>query len=243
MQLFPTLLHHNFRWVALPCVKFQPNHQPMKHILTLALAAMTSFGFSQDLATFRKHELGINSTHFLQNFLNLGSGTSATLNPYLFTYRYCGQNFALRSGLGLMTSSLDEDDPNSNSSTKQSARDVDFRLGAEWRKQLNQRWRTNLGFDVHYGQTFTSIETTSGFDNATITDNLLSYGFGPVWGIQFDINDRLRLFTETSFTFTTWEQTEKSEFSSNPQFDEEQKTSGTGSAFTLPTNIYFAITL
>lgn len=193
--------------------------------------------------TARKHELGVNGTSFFQQFLNFGGANSVLISPYLVTYRYTGENYALRLGLGASTLSSESEDGPSQSSSKSSGTTIDLRLGGEKRWKLNDRWTTTVGVDFVYGSDKTNFETTNISETTTIETNLTAIGGGPVWSINFDINDRMRLYTEASFYFTQSTREQKESFSSNPQFNDDTKVTGTQGGFTLPTNVYFAILL
>ena len=81
----------------------------------------------------------------------------------------------------------------------------------------------------------------SGFDRVTTSTDVTGIGGGPVWGIQFNLNDRLSLQTEAALYALSSTTKEKSQFSSNPEFNTNDKSNNMAIAFTLPTSVFFVV--
>ena len=218
------------------------------------------------------HEIAVNTTLLLKQIFNLSNNTFQTL-PYDLTYKLIVKKSALRVGLGVTmdNSSLTTTTTSTNPSTAPPGPDaivptitnstnLFYRVGWEKRYMLGSRIGIFCGVDFagQYGTSYSS--SSSGFNNlpnsysfSKTTDDLkmMSYGGGPVGGIQVYITKRISLSTEVPFYFQIIQQKEKVENYQN-SFDpsngwiastntQTQTTTNSKLSLTLPVTLYLAI--
>lgn len=152
-----------------------------KSLVLLSFLSFTTFLFSQNENYNR--QVGFDATGFVTQFLNLGSSSSGS-SPYVFTYRRLGDKKNIRFGLGGSFNIAEERVINT----------LEFRVGKERFKDFEKRWRALYGWDFKLG----------GFYNSDRNDNIstsLRIGASPFFGLQFRINERLSVSTETAYNF------------------------------------------
>lgn len=226
----------------------------MKKAASLLLALFAAFSFSANAqsdstsivpkGTF--HELGINGTFFLANFLTFSGNIPATVEPYALQYKvlFGGRN-GIRFGIGANYRSQ-HDDPEFGTEVEFNTLATNTRLGYEHRLRFGKRWATFFGFDLVHNYSRTKNKTIdAGFQTVTITNTSHGGGGGPVVGIQFYVSPRISFGTETSVHFLTTADRESTNIISDfaPPSSSNDKTDRTSFNFNLPTSIYINITL
>jgi hypothetical protein len=161
-------------------------------------------GFAPMDSTVRNNELSVDVTGFIQQFVPNSTdplGFSYTYQPtYLLAYKRGLGKSALRFGLGGQYS-LNSDTGGYNSNSDYTNYDwrVHFRAGWERRWSLNRRWTCFAGVDglIGTGKGLAhNLSTQAGRPDTRTT--FKSFGAGPVFGIQFHLNRRIALYTESS---------------------------------------------
>jgi hypothetical protein len=210
----------------------------MKQLILLFLISASIHSLKAQNTSELKHEVGV-STAFLSNAIF----NSDNASPYLITYKYITGSNALRIGLGGNYISNNDDDENSTLS-KDIAYDAAFRIGFEKRIPIKKRWLANIGADVSY-QVDAVERVSTDFFNGNPTDvtssfSVTNYGAGLVGGLQFYINDRISLSTETNIMANFRFNNTLIGFEDQPD-PFEQSTSNTSIGITLPTSFYLII--
>jgi hypothetical protein len=185
------------------------------------------------------HEIGINSTFFINTFVSFNTVNPTVVSPYALTYRFRIGKGGLRFGIGGMYREQKDVDPSSNFTTTNG--NVDVRLGGEFNTPIGRRWRAFVGADFVVGyQTSRSRNTQSGVIVTTALETT-EFGGGPVLGIDFMVGKRVKLGTETSVALKRTIDKETVNFS-DPQFEDDlAMTNGLTVTFDLPTSLYLVI--
>ncbi len=216
-------------------------------ILTLLLFSNTLIGQNDSDVTpiegdnnsmERFHELGINATGFINEFISLNSNDSDVGN-YMITYKYhIGKN-ALRFGVGGRYSQLDEG-INGSGNRNTSDQAISVRAGYEWYTNITKRWGFYYGFDAIAGTSIsTSISNT--FEEVELTNSTTSFGGGGILGVQFFLNSRISLATEGSLYYDHSIIKNKEIFSINSEFDVNTTNTKDAVNFGLPTSLFLII--
>lgn len=212
-----------------------------------------AFAQEEEVPKLHEHQVAINATNFIQTLVSF-NGSTFNNTPYDFQYKYLywpvgrKYGFGMRSGFGYQKSSFNQDQPNSNSTTKSEVTFLDTRIGAEFQYVLNKRWNFFAGWDLVYGKTImNSSSTFIDFNNqislSETRDARERSGYGPMVGIQFNINKRLALGTELSMYTVTEAGTRRSTNSSFPGSDQVMYTRFKTTVVQVPSFIYFIVRL
>ncbi len=147
------------------------------------------------------HYLSINGTFFLQQFFSFASSsTTITPSPYIVEYKYLprhhGFRFAAGGSFSQKKSFLDSSQIQVNNTTS-----FNFRAGYVYQKKVAKKWSFFVGADVVSTITTSLLRDNTVTDIVTTSSKSYSVGLGPSLGIQFAINNRVGLFTETAFYY------------------------------------------
>ncbi|GAB5538169.1 MAG: hypothetical protein Salg2KO_02720 [Salibacteraceae bacterium] len=195
-------------------------------------------------------EVGLNTTQFVRQFL-LNANAFPTGNPYLVQLKFLG---AQRSGirLGLAGNISNTEQPSNipfGVSTQSSTTTYNVRLGYERNAQLSTRWSIFYGvdgiFDFNDTRQVTETDLGNGTETkTTVTSNTQQYGGGPLMGIQFNITDNIRIYTESTLYFAHRENKFETRFSgSTPALEPvKTKSSSNNLSLSMPIAIFFAAT-
>lgn len=206
-----------------------------------------------------KNEFNLNVTGFVANYFSLGGGPVSN-NPYLFGFkRIFNEKSALRAGGNFNSSQsnilVNPQQPRSY----QESKNVDFRIGYEWRRPVTNRFSWFYGIDLitNYN-VFRNTNTQLFFDgrNQVPVDNETSnsstgYGGGPIAGLQWNLSKRISLFAESRANFiyrenhrkTNWEGVTDALRQRNPNSFDERDNRDYFSSFNifLPLDLFLAI--
>ena len=189
-----------------------------------------------------QNELSLNVSRFASQFLSFNDNLAAN-GPYLFAFKSIdtSTNKGFRCALGLdLTTRKIVDDPDDK--TTLSSVNFDFRVGYEKRFAIGKKWQWFTGIDFISGISTSKNKVDSGFEQVTIKETSWEVGTGPILGVIFNINDRLSLWTESSFYLQYGETRDRTEFSSSPGTPgniPETKISSFNWNLLAPTQIYF----
>lgn len=189
----------------------------MKKILILLFVAFYSLQINAQEADENKHELAFNASQFLSNYLNF-NGFAQTNNNYILTYKYDLGPLRLRSGINAYVSNVNRTD---NWGNDFRSSNLNFRIGVEKQKELNQHFDAFIGVDLvtdqASGTNTQKFELWDGNESKMVDRNIVNknelYGVAPVAGIQWNFSKRLSIYTEAraviaygeTENFTEWD--------------------------------------
>ncbi|HNR55571.1 MAG TPA: hypothetical protein PKJ19_10405 [Flavobacteriales bacterium] len=217
--------------------------------LTIALIAVGTFhgqGFAPMDTTVRTNELSVDVTGFIRQFVPSSSDAPGIPNYYLPTYLLAYKHGrgvgALRLGMGgEYALRSDTGGYNSNTDFTNYEWRFYFRAGWERRWSLSNRWSCYAGIDGLFGTgRGLSHNITTHAGRPDVHSTFKSFGAGPVLGIQFHLNRRVALYTESSLY---WIYQETGQHYSYPEDENDVKslsTSGTV-VFSSPIAVWFAV--
>lgn len=216
-----------------------------KSILLFFTTLLTISLFAQDdMEKNKSHEIGVNATSFIKNFLSLNASDVDEGN-YVLTYKKHKGNSALRIGLGGKFSQVNEDiEGGGKLTTKDNF--AALRIGYEWKKSVSQKWNIYYGLDAITDYT-QQVSKTSSFlntgevENINLSSDQIAFGGGPILGIQFFISKNITLATEGSLYFKFNTENEKETFAIQSQFNKDDTSTSTTFDFGLPTALFFTI--
>ena len=217
-----------------------------KSILLFFTTVITLSIFAQSNNTnVKKHEIGINATSFIKEFLSLNT-SDVDEGAYMVTYKKLNENnTAFRLGLGGQISQMNE---NLEGGGKLETKDnlAALRVGFEWQKNISSRWNVYYGLDAitDFGQEVSNTVTflNSGqIEEVELRDQSIAFGGGPILGIQFFISENISLSTEGSLYARYNTLNEKELFKVQTQANKDETSTSTRLDFGLPTALFFVI--
>lgn len=193
-----------------------------------------------------RHQIGINTTLFVKEFLSFNNTVFAADNPYLLTYKYVlGGKGALRTGIGIHLNSQKQSSSSVINVPDSTQLNYYLRAGYEKQFTLAKRWIGYIGGDIRweYEKTVskTTVTPTPPNQLSTVTSKNTALGAGPVLGIEFVINRRMSLSAEGALLYFYRESHETAEDSRFPSLTTTDYSATNTTALILPTTIYFII--
>jgi hypothetical protein len=201
----------------------------MKKTIIVLLSTFTyQMGMTQnaqqnnDSFSYHHHELGLDGTSFIKQFLTFNNQSQAYFPLYYLTYRFHFKNNSnLRTAIGGKykkenTKAPSSSDPNR---AKDYEKSFDFRIGYELTKKLSKRWNAFYGMDLRPSVSHIKNDASgqiNGYQRGTMTD-IKQFGVAPLLGFKFEINSRVSLTTEASFSINYYEEFSHSYY--KPLFD------------------------
>lgn len=152
-----------------------------------------------------KNEFGIDVTGTIRFFTKFQSSSDYNYTPtYYLTYRRYFDQGNIRFGIGGNLSDLEITGMVGDSNIyHRITNSIDTRLGWEFKSELSKRWLVFYGLDVRFSSgkqkneaAFFNGGYAVGFENRSTT-----YGFAPVLGFRFKLNNRISLLTEANLSF------------------------------------------
>lgn len=221
----------------------------MKNILTLCIFSVigTQTLSAQDFVPIKDttktlHELGVNATFFVANFLTFSGNTPVSVDPYAIQYKILAKGRdGFRLGFGANYRSFDQSEDNNINKTWNSQ--FNARLGYEHRAQVAKKWKIFFGSDIVWAYKNATSEVNNGFQNVKIKNIERSLGTGLVFGIQFFASKRVSMGTETSAQFLFTEFEESTSIGGNLPDSDVVKSELATFNFVLPTSIYINVAL
>lgn len=177
-------------------------------VLVLLILAHRTFAQQQPQEDFvsekadkkNYHYIGLQANQLIRQLLSFGGNSSAVTNPYLLTWSFNNKStgVGMASGLGYSSIQTRTNDVFNNTISK--VDDFAFRVGVEKKSYLTRRWLVSFGGDLlienNKAETTTSVV---GGSSVSVTTTAKRYGFGPRASLNYQINDKLLLGTESSF--------------------------------------------
>lgn len=219
-----------------------------KLFLTFSILLLGTFVFGQVVtppdSTKKefKNALVIDATGLLQQFFHLSEG-SYFYDPYMFRYKRFFKSNAIRVNIGghFYTS-----DNTANDTISGSRSDFYFVFGVGYERYvyLSNRWNLYYGADAIFTYSFNDSHTNFSQGNSW-DQSTLSYGYGvsPLLGVQFRINSRLSIATETSYDLIFGSSFNNRSTKPPSYGDSKTKNTGFSTSFHAPTTIQFRIQL
>ncbi len=168
------------------------------NLLTLIFGLTTFFASAQvDTTKHNQWQFGINATQFAKQFFV--SSASGESNPYIIVSKYIMGKKAVRMGLGVNYVSEKETQDRFSDSKITNNQSIAFRLGYEKQALLSEHWLAYYGADLVANYRNVGSSSDSGFDKVTISDNSKDYGIFGVLGVEYKINKRISLATESTY--------------------------------------------
>jgi len=189
------------------------------------------------------HYLSINGTFFLQQFFSFATSTAIiTPSPYIVEYKFLPNHHGFRFDAG---GSFSQKKNFLDSSQVQITNNTSFslRAGYIYQKKVAKKWSFFVGADVVSTITTSFLRDNNVVDIVTTSNKSYSVGIGPSLGIQFAINNRVGLFTETAFYY---QYVFSSEGVSSVNFPETNTSTGSREndlKFIIPTSLFFYVRL
>ncbi len=230
----------------------------MKNLLTLfAFMAFFLSVSAQPDTLFRdkrlrfQGQIGFDASGFLKQFVVLNSTTAPT-SPINFNAKFLtGWNrfpsllIGPRLGFGYSNTHSYSNNENQNNERSDDSKSRTARIGLEVQQLISKRWIVYYGVDYINGTSSTSTVSTSSIFNPNpppsilnvrteITTNEKTFGYGPVLGLQFNINKWMCLGTETAFYSTQTKGGSKTTSSNPNNTVPETFTDSKTTQFTLP---------
>lgn len=156
------------------------------------------------------HYIGLQANELIRQLVNLNNNTTANTNPYLLTYsiNMIKTNWGLHAGIGYDYTSITDKVTQINRETR--VNDLNYRIGAEKKFTLSNRFEASAGVDYLVGwksdKTFSITVNNNGsvIDSSvtTVNSRTTSSGFGTQFFLGFHITEKIMLATETSMYYT-----------------------------------------
>ncbi len=209
-------------------------------IICLSFSTFLIAQVEEEEKTYR-HSVGVNIKSII-GISDFGFFASPS-SPYSFQYRFDTNKVGFRLGYGGSYSSTDSESDSNGSTSDYTRRLTDIRLGLDFAIFKYGKFEARAGGDFVTNLNYSKNEwKPSGQGQATFNESdYKSYGFGPVLVVQYHLNDRIMLSTESAMYFSRFEQ-ENLTRSSNTNF-EDQLTSQSGVVSNLfeAANLYLNI--
>lgn len=202
-------------------------------------------GASAQDTTF--HEIGLNATPFVNQYLNLGAGSNFVSSPYMVTYEHRFGCIGGRFGIGA-TATKSTDNPVNDKPTEPALHNntstLNLRLGAVLYKDLSKRWSLKYGVDGVFSRgsskSWTVVSDLFGQEIKSTTSNMnWRVGAAPFIFAQWHVTDHFSLGTEILATLTFGEDVDKVTNTAFPEFDTSQKSSSVNFSIDPPTALFF----
>lgn len=209
--------------------------------MLVALPGSISTSKAQD----KKNQFGLNVTAFVKQYLVLNSQSFDNNVPYLLTYRRFGKNFNLRAGLAASSSYNRRDDMSSFQFIYTDNRSTNLRIGIDRTYAMTKKWNLYYGLDLFGANTMTKQETKpkspSPFANEfKYRNKTQTIGLSPNLTVEFMLNNRLSIFTETNLSIAWSHFTEKSESPSFPNSSQTGWSNFGSTTINLPLSVFCA---
>lgn len=158
----------------------------------------------KDTTSKHNNEFGLDVTGTIRFFTKFQNGSDYYYAPtYYLTYRRYFEPGNIRFGIGGGASDQEQPSPYGDSAIyKYNSTSLDMRLGWEFKSELSKRWQVFYGLDFRYSVRSIKNEATAFNGNYAIgaESHANIFGFAPVLGFRFRINNRISLLTEANFS-------------------------------------------
>ncbi len=178
-------------------------------LISLLFSGFNSFSQSDSIQKKYRHELGADITGLLRQFFNLsnfGNNYVAQTPTYFITYRYHLKNSNIRFGIGGTYFKNTVNGYQVNGEDKifyNTSSNFSIRIGYEFVSELSKKWQAFYGLDFRptlSNEDYQASSSNGGYINGS-KNKATTYGFAPLIGFRFRLNDRVSIITEASFSY------------------------------------------
>jgi hypothetical protein len=193
------------------------------------------------------HQLGLNCSQFVKQFITPNNTAFAGNNPYLLTYRMLRPKINYRAGFGGNYSFTNEDNQTSQFLQNTDIWNMSTRIGFDFNRSITKRLNFYYGLDFTYSQNSSIIKTTSkggGFiSNTTVTRKGRSTGAAGAFTFEYMIDEKISMFTELNLNFSRGRSSERVDNPDFPNSSTENKTRTGNFVVNAPISIFLSIYL
>lgn len=200
-----------------------------------------------------KNEIGVDITLLMANLFGFKDyyypydiyGVYGTPNAglYLFTYKHYFGNSALRFGLGADMNSSKTSTESAVATAETGSSRFDLRIGYEFEKPLGEHWNLYYGLDVLMNSTSNDYkyEDPNNLYSYESNTDAMAFGGGPLVGISWKINPRIKLSTEANLQFVSTDAKMKTTYANTPESNYEGDTKTTEINANYPMFLYLEL--
>lgn len=229
---------HSIEQIVYTCIQMKAK---------IALLTILTLGAQLSTHAQVKHQLGLNCSQFVKQFITPNSTAFTGNNPYLLTYRMHRSKINYRAGFGGNYSFTNEDNQTSQFLQNSDIWSFNSRIGIDFNRSITKRLNFYYGLDFTYNQNSSIIKTTSkggGFiNNTTVTRKGRSMGAAGAFTFEYMIQDKISLFTELNLNFSRGRTSEKVDNPDFPNSSTENKTRTGNFIVIAPISIFLSIYL
>jgi hypothetical protein len=210
----------------------------------LAISIITIF--SHEAVAQVKHQIALNGSQFIKQFITPNNAAIQSNNPYIINYRCMLPKLNLKVGIGGTYSFLNEDFGSSQFTRNTDNQLYNARLGIDKYKTIYKKWGIYYGIDytIIRGKTVTKTVSGGPFgSNTIVTRTNRSMGASGCFTIEYKLNEKISFFSEMNLNFARTRTAEKVENPDFPNSNSESKTRGGTFIPNMPMSIFFAIIL
>jgi len=218
----------------------------MKKILTFLTVIIVCNTFAQTTnpdSTKKEYlnVIGLDANGFVRQFLNLNT-ISYYYSPYVLSYKRIIKNtHAIRANVG-GNHYKNNSSTNDTINTKNIRSDFFLGIGYENYKYVSKNWNIYYGADLIFNYKNDEQKSNNNLYNSYRSiQSDYAYGVSPVFGVQFLINKRISLATETSYDITYTTTTNERLNVPNSIYNRTTKSTGITTQFHAPTSIIFRV--
>ncbi|MFN0032768.1 MAG: hypothetical protein ACKVOR_11465 [Flavobacteriales bacterium] len=194
------------------------------------------------------HELGLNATPFINQYLDFGDDDDELISPFTLTYERRFGIWGMRFGMGLLSSTdlQKADDDQTEPSIRFSNTTMAARAGAVRYIELSKKFSLKYGMDAFFiydtEKSVTTVNTLFGNEQKTTISTLTwESGLSPFLFVQFHLTNNFSLGTELLGKASYISTVEKEEDSQFPDFNDRQETVGNRFTISAPTSLFFIL--
>jgi len=208
-------------------------------LMTVTVAAQKTNKKQKEKTDF-KHEIGFNMTQLLANLF----GQERENNErFSLVYKYhTSPKFAFRAGIGCRvvngTQTINDTDQRNNTMQV-----IKGRIGLERRREIANKWTLFFGIDAIASYDARKTTFDSNFDKVVSSVIESRYGLSPLLGLEFKINERIRLSAELTYSINKVFTREEDVFDRFPEFDTIEKSERNDFRLESPDFLYLTIRL
>ena len=206
-----------------------------KGLFLFIIFSMNAFNFyaqEEEYVSFRKKEISINATQFIESLFSLNNTSLVEQNASSVLFKSGNGKIYFRSGLSMDHRSTKEDNSKVTSSL------IGMRAGIEQKNRIGKKWALNSGVGLVLNSLSEKTKVTDPiFPGFEFSESTIQTGLEGVLGIQFFVNERIALSTESYFLASVAYTQTKQGGVKLPDEDSNAV------RFILPSSIYFSVYL
>ncbi|MFK8007818.1 MAG: hypothetical protein AB8H03_15675 [Saprospiraceae bacterium] len=147
----------------------------------------------EEPANLYEKQIGVNVSNFVLTFLSFNQ-PSINTPSILFLYKKNKNGKRKRYGFGGRVSWEKQRDKDRSFNAG-----VNFNFGREFAKKIGNKWTTYAGYETRLSGSYFQIIEKINNDDEKDFNRFVSIGWQGIVGLEYYINDRLSLLTETSY--------------------------------------------